>query len=77
MLRPQLPQDPVSRFNDKVIENALKAVPPTTISQLIQHCGSQRLMFKAYWKNEMPACWERLVEDSYPPEIRIGMKPIA
>lgn len=47
------------------------------LTTLVEKYGSQRRIFEAYWKGELTLIQERFLEDSYPPEIRIGMKPLA
>ncbi len=48
-----------------------------TIAELIEKCGSERRMFACYWRGQMTEFVERFIEDKYPPDRIMGMKPLA
>lgn len=47
-----------------------------TWEQLIAEYYTRRLLLAAYWHGELTYDEEKVLEDSIPPEILIGYKPI-
>ena len=52
-------------------------VPVLTLQSLQAKYGeSMRRVFDAYWRGAMSIFEERFIEDKYPPEMRIGYRPV-
>ena len=48
-----------------------------TVADLLFIYRTQRILLEMYWRGLLDFDEERIVEDNFPPELRIGMKPIA